>query len=159
VAARDAFRNVAATYYGKDQFEKMFEPTKKLTELDPNNYDAWMFYAYAAQGLARGAKTPVLKKAWTDSLVKYQTLAENLPARVDIQNFMRGDQNVALTMSIEQFAPTGTHDVTVEFVDVAGNVIATATESTGALKKGDKKSLTLKATGKGVAGFRYKALK
>jgi tetratricopeptide (TPR) repeat protein len=160
VAARDALRNIAATYYGKDQFEKMFEPTKKLTEIDPNNYDAWMFYAYAAQGLARGAKTPVLKKAWTDSLVKYQTYAEALPAKVDVQTFMRGSQNVSVTLGVEQVAAAGgSYDVTVEFVDAAGGVIATATESTGALKKGDKKAVTLKATGKDIAGFRYKALK
>jgi tetratricopeptide (TPR) repeat protein len=160
VAARDAFRNVAATYYGKDQFEKMVEPTKKLTELDPNNFDAWMFFAYSAQGMARTAKTPLLKKAWTDSLVKYQTYAENLPAKVDIQNFTRGSQNVSVALSVEQVAAAGgTHTVTVEFLDAAGAVVATATESTGALKKGEKKALNLKATGKDIAGFRYKALK
>ncbi|MBY0488478.1 MAG: hypothetical protein K2R93_01440 [Gemmatimonadaceae bacterium] len=160
VVARDAFRNLAATLYGKDQFEAMLEPTKKLVEMDPNNYDAWMFFAYSAQGMARSAKTPVLKKAWTDSLVKYQTYAENLPAKVDVGNFTRGNDNVSLQLSVEQMAAAGgTYTVAVEFVDAAGTVIATGTESTGALKKGDKKNITLKAAGKNIAGFRYKALK
>ncbi len=160
VAARDALRNVAATYYGKDQFEKMIDPTTKLVAIDPNNYDAWMFFAYAAQGMARNAKTPVVKKAWTDSLVKYQTYAENLPAKVDVVNFTRGAENVSVQLSVEQVAAAGgTHTVTVEFVDATGNVVATGSDSTGALKKGDKKNVTIKATGKNIAGFRYKALK
>lgn len=160
VAARDALRNVAATYYGKDQFEKMIDPTTKLVAIDPNNYDAWMFFAYAAQGMARNAKTPVVKKAWTDSLVKYQTYAEGLPAKVDVANFTRGAENVSVQLTVEQMAAAGgTYTVTVEFVDATGNVVATGSESTGALKKGDKKNVTIKATGKNIAGFRYKALK
>lgn len=160
VVARDAFRNLAATLYGKDQFEAMVEPTRKLVEMDPNNYDAWMFFAYSAQGMARNAKTPVVKKAWTDSLVKYQTYAENLPAKVDVVNFTRGNENVSVQLSVEQVAAAGgNYTVAVEFVDAAGAVVATGTESTGALKKGDKKNITIKATGKNIAGFRYKALK
>lgn len=160
VVARDAFRNLAATYYGKDQFEKMVEPTKKLVEMDPNNYDGWMFFAYSAQGMARNAKTPVLKKAWTDSLVKYQTYAEALPAKVDVANFTRGSENVSVQLSVEQVAAAGgSYTVTAEFVDATGNVIATGTDSTGPLKKGDKKNVTIKASGKNIAGFRYKALK
>lgn len=160
VAARDALRNVAATYYGKDNFTKMFEPTRKLVEIDPNNYEAWMLFAYASQGMARGAKVAAEKKAWTDSLVKYQTYADGLPVKVDVATFTRGKDNVSLQLTLEQVAAAGgTHTVEVEFVDAKGGVIAKATESSGPMKAGEKKSVTLKATGTNIAGFRYKALK
>lgn len=160
VAARDALRNIAATYYGKDQFNKMFDPSRKLVEIDPNNYDGWMMFAYAAQGLARGAKVPAEKKAWTDSLVKYQTYADAMPVKVDVASFTRGAQNVSLQLTLEQVAAAGgNHTVEVEFVDTKGGVIASAKESTGPMKAGEKKSVTLKATGANIAGFRYKALK
>jgi tetratricopeptide (TPR) repeat protein len=156
---RDALRNLAATYYGKEQYQKMFSPSAKLVALDPNNYDGWMMFAYAAQGLAKASKVPAEKKAWTDTLVKYQTYAENLPAKVDIGGFTRGANNASLTLSVEQIAAAGNYTITAEFLDLAGNVVATATQATGDLKKGDTKSYTLKADGKGIYGYRYKPLK
>ena len=158
--SRDALNNLASAYYGKDQFTKMLEPTTALAALDPNNFDAWMFYAYAAQGLAKGAKTPVEKRAWTDSLVKYQTKAEALPVKVQIQGFQHNAQNASLSLALEQVAATGgPYTVTVEFLDAAGGVVASGTETVPALKKGETKSVTIKADGANVAAYRYKPLK
>jgi predicted Zn-dependent protease len=160
---RDAQRNVAAAYYGKDQFTQMFAPVRSLVEFDPNNFDGWMLFAYAAQGLAKAAQTakkPLDVKAWTDSLVKYQTIAEALPVKVDISTFDRRKDNATLIMSLEQIAAKdGQYAVTVEFIDAAGAVVATATEAVGPIKKGETKSVTLKATGTGIMAYRYKPLK
>ncbi len=160
---RDALRNVAAAHYGKDQFAMMFDPTRKLVEIDPNNYDGWMLFAYAAQGLAKAAQTakkPVEVKAWTDSLVKYQTFAEALPVKVDITSFDRRKDMATLVITLEQVAPAvGQYPVTIEFLDIAGAVVSTVTEASGPIKKGETKTVTLKATGAGIMGYRYKALK
>lgn len=156
---RDGLRNLAATYYGKDKFQEMFAPSRKLVDIDPNNYDGWMMFAYAAQGLGKAAKLPAEKKAWTDTLVKYNTIAEALPVKVDVAGFSRGSQNATLTLSLEQIATTGTYSVTAEFLDAAGNVVASATESTGALKKGERKEIVLKADGDKIYGYRYKPIK
>jgi tetratricopeptide (TPR) repeat protein len=156
---RDGLRNLAATYYGKDKFQEMFAPSRKLVDIDPNNYDGWMMFAYAAQGLGKAAKLPAEKKAWTDTLVKYNTIAEGLPVKVDVAGFSRGSQNAKLTLSLEQIAATGTYSVTAEFLDAAGNVVASATESTGALKKGERKEIVLKADGDKIYGYRYKPIK
>lgn len=178
--ARDALRNLAATYFGKDEFQKMFEPTKKLVAIDPNNFDGWMMFAYASQGLAKAVKMPEIKKgavptpaqrtameaanterkAWNDSTVKYMTYAEALPVKVDVASFQRGAKDVALTLSFEQQAAAdGTYEVTVEFLDAAGTVVGTAKNSVGPIKKGESKSMTFKATAEKVAGYRYNALK
>ena len=160
---RDAQRNVAAAFYSKDQFVQMFEPTRKLVELDPNNFDGCMLFAYASQGLAKAAQTakkPVEVKAWTDSLVKYQTYAEALPVKVDVTSFDRRKDMATLVLALEQVdAKGGDYSVTAEFLDGAGAVVATATEASGAIKKGETKSVTLKATGTGIMSYRYKALK
>ncbi len=158
--ARDALRNLAATYYSKEQYQKMFEPTAKLLELDPNNFDGWMMYAYASQGLMKTAKTPALKKAWTDSLVKYQSLAEALPVKVDVAGFTRGVESSTVILSLAQAAPTpGQYAVTVEFLDQNGAVVASGTESVGPIKTGERKQVTISAAGGGIVGYRYKALK
>lgn len=178
--ARDALRNLAATYYGKDQFQKMFAPTAKLVAIDPNNYDGWMMYAYASQGLAKAVKSPTVKKgvaptpaeaklldaataekkAWNDSTVKYMGIAEALPVKVDVATFQRGAKDVSLTLSLtQQAAADGTYNVAVEFIDGAGNVLGSDTKSVGPIKKGESKQATFKASATGVAGYRYKALK
>ena len=160
---RDAQRNVAAAYYGKDQFSMMFEPTRKLVELDPNNFDGWMLFAYASQGLAKAAQTakkPIEVKAWTDSLVKYQTYAEALPVKVDVTSFDRRKETATLILGLQQVAAKeGQYSVTAEFLDMAGAVVATATETVGPIKKGETKPVTLKVTGAGIMSYRYKALK
>jgi tetratricopeptide (TPR) repeat protein len=160
---RDAQRNVAAAHYAKDQFPLMFAPTRKLVELDPNNFDGWMLFAYAAQGLAKAAQTakkPIEVRAWTDSLVKYQTYAEALPVKVDVTSFDRRKETATLILGVEQVAAKdGQYSVTVEFLDLAGAVVATVTEAVGPIKKGETKSVTLKTNGTGIMGYRYKALK
>lgn len=178
--ARDALRNLAATYYGKDLFLKMFAPAQKLVAIDPNNYDGWMMFAYAAQGLAKAVVVPTPKKgvvvspadrktmdalsaerkAWTDTLVKYQTYAEALPVKVEVTQFQRTSKDATLTLSFDQqLATDGTYSVTVEFVDAAGAVVGTSTQSVGPIKKGAPKSVAFKASATNVAGYRYKPLK
>ena len=145
--ARDALRNLAANYYSKDQFLKMIAPSTKLVAIDPNNFDGWMMFAYAAQGLAKATKVPAERKAWTDSLVKYQTYAEALPVKVDVASFQRGAKDVTLTLQFEQQAAAeGNYSVTVEFMDASNAVVGSATSPVGPLKKGDTKSVVFKAT-------------
>jgi len=159
-AARDALRNLAATYYAKDQFKKMFDPSAKLVAIDPNNFDAWMMYAYAYQGLAQASKVAPEKKAYTDSLVKYRTIADGLPAKVEVTNFQRANQTAQVSISVEQVAAkAGTYSVTMEFLDAKGAVVGTDTQSVGPINKGETKTVTLKAAGAGIIGYRYKPLK
>ena len=159
-AARDALRNLAATYYAKDNFKAMFDPSAKLVAIDPNNYDGWMMFAYGYQGLAQAEKVPATKKLYTDSLVKYRTLAEGLPVKVDIVNFQRGSASANLEMSLEQMAAApGTYSVTVEFVDANGAVVGSDTQSVGPIEKGKTARASFKANGNGIVAYRYKPIK
>jgi hypothetical protein len=47
----------------------------------------------------------------------------------------------------------------MEFVDRDGKVVATDTQSTGALKKGEVKQLQFKGAGEKILAFRYQPIK
>jgi len=178
--ARDALRNLAASHYGREQYAQMFAPSKKLVDIDPNNYDAWMMFAYASQGIAKAVKLPEVKKgvvptaaqkaeidkataerkAWNDSTLKYMGIADGLPVKVDVTSFARGSKEVTLTLAFQQAGATdGTYDVTVEFLDAGGTVVGKATQSVGPIKKGETKSVAFKAAAPNASSYRYKPLK
>lgn len=157
--SRDGLRNYASTLYTDNKFNEMFPVIRKLVEVDPNNYDGIMMFAFAAQGLEKAAKTPAERKPWTDTLTKYNDMAEKLPARVEVTGFTRGLESSDVTLVIEQAAATpGNYTVTVEFLDKAGAVIGTGSEKVGPIAKGEKKTVTVKAAVKDVVAFRYKPL-
>jgi hypothetical protein len=116
-------------------------------------------FAHAAAGMEKGLKTPAEKKPWTDTLTKYATLAEKLNARVEVTGFTRGLESADLTMIVEQAgAGTGNYTVAVDFLDKDGGVLGSASEATGPIAKGEKKTVTVKVPVKGVVAFRYKPL-
>ncbi|MBC8090278.1 MAG: tetratricopeptide repeat protein [Phycisphaerae bacterium] len=157
--SRDGLRNLASTLHDQGKYLEMYTPLRKLVEIDPNNFDGWMLFAHAAAGMEKGLKTATEKKPWTDTLTKYATLAEKLNARVEVTGFTRGIESADLTAVVEQAgAGTGNYTVTVDFLDKAGAVLGTASESTGPIAKGEKKTVTVKAPLKGVVAFRYKPL-
>ncbi len=158
--SRDGLRNLAATHYAKENFKAMFEPTARLMALDPNNFDGWMMYAYAAQGIAQGTKVPAEKKMWTDSLVKYRTLAEALPAKVEVTQFQLGTSGATLQLSVtQQAAAAGTYSITAEFLNAQGAVVASDTQQVASLAKGKSAAVTFKGSGAGIVAYRYKAIK
>lgn len=155
--ARDALRNLAATNYAKNEFTKMLEPLNTLVAIDPNNKDAWEMFAYAYQGMMNATKVPAEKKAFADSLLKYKQFADNLPARIDVVNFQRGATNSQLVLSVDQQAATpGTYSITVDFLDTKGGVVGSDTQTVGPVTKGKAAQATFKASGAGIAGYRYK---
>ncbi len=157
--SRDGLRNLASTLHGQDKFIDMYPPLRRLMELDPNNFDGMMLFAHAAAGMEKQAKTPAEKKAWTDTLTKYNNLAEALKARVEVTGFTRGLESADVTLVVEHAGTgTGNYTVSVDFLDKAGAVLGSGSESTGPIAKGDKKTVTIKAAVKGVVSFRYKPL-
>ena len=178
--SHDALLNLPLMYNGKQEYAKMLPPARKLVEIEPNNHTGWMWFAYHAQGMANAVKIPTAKnkaaptpaerkaitdanaerKAWSDTLLKYQAYADGLPVKVDVSGFTRGAKETTLALRFEQQAAAeGNYSVTVEFVDVAGATVGSATEKVGPVKKGESKNVTFKAAAPGAVGFRYKAIK
>src|SRR6185437_7123068 len=117
---RDALKNLAASYIGAKQPEKVAAVVDKLVALDPNSASNWLLYAYGYSGLLKETKDPKLTKAYTDSLVKYNTKSEKITPNVEIQQFAVDSAAKSATLSgtIEnRGAAAKSYTMTVEFLD------------------------------------------
>jgi len=166
--SRDALFNLAGRYQGTNQHAKLLQKARTLLTIEPNNQDVYMLIAYAAQETRNAikpdprnvAKVNEEKTRWLDTLKTYQTAAEKLPVKVDITGFSTAAASATLKLSLEAMLPAGgTYSVTVEFIDREGKVVATQTESSGPIKQGEKKEVSLKGEGAGIVGYRYKPVK
>lgn len=166
--SRDALFNLAGRYQGTNQHAKLLEKARTLLTIEPNNQDVYMLIAYAAQETRNAvkadpknvAKVNAEKALWLDTLKTYQSAAEKLPVKVEITGFSTAAASATLKLSLEAMqAAGGSYAVTVDFLDREGKVVTTATESSGPLKQGEKKEVSLKGEGANIVGYRYKPIK
>lgn len=156
---RDALRNLSLTLVKLNDFAGLLPITQRLTALDPNNPENWIFHAYAYAGMAERATSAAQRRALTDSSTKYDRLASEMPVRVTFTEFSPVEAEARLRGTIENLGTTPqTYSLTVEMLDRAGNVLATETTQVGpvAAKGSGEFTVTGKATG--IAAFRYKPL-
>ena len=172
---RDALNNLAASYFGAGQFQKMLPLAERLTKIDPNNPDNWLWYAYAWQGLSKPitGKDPASvkqRRAMTDSVVKYSERSDKMPVRLTFTRFVRGQAETTIEGTLEnRGAAEKSYTLTFEFLDLSGNPVEVQIPGTaGKVKSVDVKVDGVKAKGTkdfkvtvstgGVTGFRYKPL-
>lgn len=173
---RDALNNLAATYMQLKQYEPMLPIAQRLLEIDPANPDNYLFIAIAYQGIANASKNPAQKKAFTDSLLKYNRLATEMPVKVTFSEFTRGESKSSLGMSVENLAKAAaaparagarpaaaataaapkTYNIRVEFLDKEGAVVDTQEVSVGPVAPGKSATAKVEAAKPGVQSFRYK---
>ncbi|MDX2183559.1 MAG: tetratricopeptide repeat protein [Gemmatimonadaceae bacterium] len=183
-AQRDALNNLAATYYTANKYTEMMPVVTKLVQIDPNNPDNWLWYAYAYQGLMKPLKPADPKrKLYSDSLSYYNNLSETMPLKVSFSAFSRGDTETKLAGTVEfrQLTPPAparrtparagakpaaaaaapaTKDITmtVEFLDKAGAVVEQVVVPVGAIKAGETKEFQAATKKPGAVAFRYAKL-
>lgn len=183
---RDALNNLSATLYNSGKYTEMFPIVTRLVAVDPNNPDNWLWYAYAYQGLTKPMKnTDPKKKVYSDSLVYYNGLSENLPLKVTFTNFTRGLEETRLAGMVEYrvtappapapvargpkgkaaakpAAPAGPapKDITLRlaFLDKAGTAVDSTVVALGTLKAGESKDFTVSSKVKGVVAYKYAKL-
>ena len=156
---RDALRNLSLTLVKLNDFEQLLATTKRLTALDPNNPENWVFHAYAYAGMAERASSEALRRAYTDSSTKYDRLATSMPVKVTFTEFSPIESEARLRGVIENLGTSPqTYTIIVEMLDRAGNVVATEQAQVGPVgaKEAGEFSVTGKATG--IAAFRYRPL-
>lgn len=156
---RDALRNLSVTLVKLNDFAGLLPITQRLTVLDPNNPEAWVFHAYAYAGMAERATNAALRRAYTDSSTKYDRKAAEMPVKVSFNEFSPGEGEARLRGTIENLGTTPqTYNLIVEMLDRSGNVVATETAQIGpvAAKATGEFTVTGKATG--IVAFRYKPL-
>ena len=162
---RDALKNLAASYVGAKQSDKVTPVVDRLVALDPNNSANWLLYAYGYSGMLKNTKDPKLVKAYTDSLVKYNTKSEKMTPDVEINEFSVSNEGKTATLggtiANHDTGPTAkpkSYTLNVEFLDKTGAVVGTSTVTVGPIAP--KASAPFKATAQatGVVGYRYKPI-
>ncbi len=159
---RDALKNLAVSYVGTNEPQKVTPLIDKLVVIDPNGADNWLLYAYSYSGLLKGTKDPKLTKAYTDSLVKYNTKSEKISPNVSIKEFSYSgpDKTASLGGTVENRGTTAkSYTIQVEFLDKSGAVVGTQSATVGPVAP--KASAPFKVTLAGsdaVAAYRYKPI-
>jgi tetratricopeptide (TPR) repeat protein len=173
---RDALNNLTATYLQLKRWDEMIPVARRLVAVDPANPDNPLFIALAYQGLMNAAKAPAQKKAYADSLIKYNGQSTAMPVKVTFSEFTRGESRAVLGLSVEGIKPqttttTGgarrpaaapaagapkTYNFTVEFLDKGGAVVDTQQVSVGPIAPGQSKTARVESAKGGVVAFRYR---
>lgn len=156
---RDALRNLSVTLVKLNDFATLLPITQRLTALDPNNPENWVFHAYAYAGMSERAANAALRRAYTDSSTKYDRVATGMPVRVTFTEFSPMEAEARLRGSIENLGSTAqTYSIVVEMIDRAGNVLATETAQVGPVAPKGSGDFTVLGKAAGIAAFRYKPL-
>ena len=103
--SRDALFNLAIMYAQMDSNMKVIPVAMRLVEVDPNNPDNWRFLARSYVDMQKTTKDAALKKAWTDSAVKYLQKSASLPAVVRFSTFSHDGSKHTLAGTIENPVP------------------------------------------------------
>ena len=158
---RDALKSLAASYVGAKQPEKVAAVVDKLVQLDPNNASNWLLYAYGYSGLLKQTKDKALTKAYTDSLIKYNTKSEKMTPNLEVTEFTvdSAAKTAVLGGTIEnRGAAARAYSIQVEFLDKTGAVVGAQTVNVGPVAPKASMPFKATATATGVAGYRYKPI-
>ncbi|MGI9077785.1 MAG: tetratricopeptide repeat protein [Gemmatimonadaceae bacterium] len=154
---RDALYNLANTYFATEQYDKMIPVVRKLTEADPNYPDNWRLLAGAYQRLAAKADAKT-KKAQLDSVVKYYGRFQKATEKVSFVGFVHAGAKHTLTGSVENLtAKPATYNITFEFLDKEGKVVASQVATVSVPAKG-KSDFKVEVSQPGIVAFRYKPI-
>ena len=153
---RDGLFNLASTYSQAGDFAAMRAAAERLVAVDPGNPDSWQQLAVAYQGLSRGEKNDVRKKAWVDSLIKYNQKAKTAPLRVQVTQLRHAGARHSVSGTVQNLG-TSPREVTLkfEFLDRSGTVVASQEAKVGSVAPGSASPFTVVVEQAGVVGYRY----
>ncbi|NUO62243.1 MAG: hypothetical protein HOQ11_02630 [Gemmatimonadaceae bacterium] len=158
--SRDALYNLSASGFNSGQFAAVLPSVKRLTEVDPNNPEAWRIMAGVYQGLNKAEKNTKIKAALTDTLLQAYNKYEKMPTVVTIKTFSKNATSATLGGTIEnRGTAAGSYALTVEFLDKTGKVLATQTTNVGPVAPKASAEFKVDATAPGIVAFRYQPLK
>ena len=151
----DALYNLANSYVGLSQWDKLGATADKLLALEPYNDFANKAAVKAHQQL---------KHADAANAAATKLLA--MPITLEVSNFASDGRSAnwqatatgreAMTASGAP-KPAAPITLVVEFLDAKGGVVATQDVAVNALKAGETQSLAATAQGAGITGWRYRA--
>ena len=156
---RDALFNLANTYWSQNQWDKMMPVAQRLSQVDPNNQDAWQLLAIAYKGrgdVAKAAKNQALERAMYDTAVRNVEKKNALMSRVAFTQFSHDGAKHVLRGTVENAsAKAATYTVRFEFLDKDGKVVAAKEVTVGPVEPKKTGPFMVEVTQTGIVSFRY----
>lgn len=167
---RDVLYNLGRLYVLDSNYTKALPIIRTLTQVDPANADNYRLLTIAYSGLskwysnrAKGTKVSAQIRAYNDSVrtavdsaVYYNQIADSLPARLAFNEFTPGDTKTTVGGTITNATNAAqTYNLTVEFLDKTGKVVAKADTTIGPVPANADASFHVVGTGPGITAFRY----
>ena len=147
---RDALYDLTLGYYRLGDSARTLPAAQRLVALDPLNRASVRLLAAAWE--LRGRR---------DSVAKYLALADTgLGVEVTVTSFAPDSAGAALSLTATNLrtAPSKPLRLQVEFLDAKGAVLSAQIADIAVLPPGQSQQVQLHAAGRGVIGWRYRAL-
>jgi tetratricopeptide (TPR) repeat protein len=156
---RDALFNLSNTYWSQKEWDKMLPVAKRLTQVDPNNQDAWQLLAIAYKGrgdIAKAAKNLALERAMYDTAVKHVERKNALMSRVAFTQFSHDGPKHTLRGTVENASTKpATYTVRFEFLDKDGTPVAAKEVTVGPVEPKKAAPFAVEVNQTGIVAFRY----
>lgn len=158
--SRDALYNLSAAMSNMGQHAALLPYARSLSQLDPNNPDAWLFMARGYQAASKTEKSAAAKKALVDSVALVFAKYEKMPTVVTVRSFVHNGTDHTLSGAIKnRGTAAASYTLAVDFLDKNGAVVASKTATVGPVAPNAEASFKIEVQGAGISGFRYTALK
>ena len=145
---REALFSLAIAYYQLRDSTALLPAAQQLIALDPLNRQSLKLVA-AGWDFRRAR----------DSTKAYVTRADSLGVEISVVSFLPDSAGAAVSALATNLktTPSKPARLTVDLLDVTGQVVATLTQDLPALPPRQSQVFELKASGRGIAGWRYRA--
>ena len=154
---RDALYNAALVAHDRKEFDKSIGYLNRLVQIDPGNDQGWLLLAHDYAGLNKATKAPKLANQYRDSLTKYLERSQNLPYQVRFTEWSNGAEKSTLRGAIRNKGTAAkSYTLTVEFLDMAGQVVETRTMPVANVAAGAEGTFTAETSAAKTVGFRYR---
>ena len=156
---RDALYYVSTTYFNAGQQAKLFPVAKRLVEIDPSNPDNYQLLAGAYQIRAKADKSVAVKKADTDTLLKYFDKYKTMPVRLTVSKFDRESDKLTLAGTVQNLSESEkTYPLKFQFIDTTGAVVASQDAPPLTVPAKSSKDFTITVNQGGIAAYKYAPL-
>ena len=146
---RDALFSLAVAYYQLHDSTALLPTAQRLLALDPLNRASLKLVAAGWDFLRQ-----------RDSTKAYVARSDaGLAVEISVLSFLPDSEGASLSAAATNLKAAASNPLhlTFEFLDVAGQVIATQTQDIPAMPPRQSQAFDLKVTGRRVAGWRYRA--
>jgi tetratricopeptide (TPR) repeat protein len=152
----DAVLYVANNAFNAKELDKLTPLAKRLVELTPNSPDAYRLMAGQFQLHQHASKTPAAQHQDADSTLKYYQKYKELPIEVTITQFDMDSAGVAVAGTVNNHG-TAAKPATLTFslLNTEGAVVTTQTVPAMTVPPGGSQPFSFKASGTGIAGYKY----